>query len=114
VKRISLQRLRGLQLAAFLLLYFFLVAAAYLGGADWVILQTWAVVLTGAVVIWYTWETMRLGRTAREQIEVQIRPFVILHPNSAEFAVENVGQGPALNVRIKDAVIDKPSNVVVR
>lgn len=27
---------------------------------NWTAIQTWAVVLTGIVLIWYTWETMQL------------------------------------------------------
>jgi hypothetical protein len=67
---------------------------------DWSAIQTWAVVLTGIVIIWYTWETMQLRETASSQRELQLRPFVVLELKDKKFVVTNVGPGVAVNVRI--------------
>src|SRR5579875_2099451 len=89
--------------------------------SDWTARQTWAVIATGAAVIWYTWETMLLRETAAsqaeialrqrdatlEQIEVQIRPFVIMEFASRGFALRNIGVGPALNVTVQNVVVDQ-------
>jgi hypothetical protein len=40
-------------------------------------ISAWAVSLTGAVVIWYTWETMQLRRAAYREREGQLRPFIV-------------------------------------
>jgi hypothetical protein len=95
---------------------------------DWVARQTWAVIIAGPIVIWYTWETMRLRETAirqvevalrqreatLQQIEVQIRPFVILEFGGNGFALKNVGVAPALNVEVQDVVINHAASVIVK
>ena len=94
--------------------------------ADWMARQTWAVMLTGFVVVWYTWETALLRSTAvaqseaqlrqievqLEQTETQIRPFVVLRPAPGRkvITLENIGVGSALNVRICDAHIEPVEN----
>ena len=35
--------------------------------------QTLTLVLTGGIVFWYTWETAQLRRTAKDQLEQQMR-----------------------------------------
>lgn len=68
--------------------------------ADWTARQTWAVILTGVVLIWYTWETMMLRRAAFLQRETQIRPYVVFYADKGAYSVENVGSGPALGVTV--------------
>lgn len=67
---------------------------------DWTAKQTWAVILTGFVLIWYTWETMLLRRVAFLQREVQLRPFVIFRKDIEKYVVENIGNGAALDVHV--------------
>lgn len=85
------------------------------------IAQTIVLVLTGAVIVWYTIETARLRRTAQrqlesqlrqvdaqlEQTETQVRPFVVLIPDKGKGSatVENIGFGPALNIRIPPVLV---------
>lgn len=76
---------------------------------DWTARQTAAVVLTGAVVIWYTWETMLLREVAMAQREQQLRPFVVFSGNAHGHSVENVGATPALGVTIKPVSFRAPS-----
>lgn len=81
------------------------------------VLQTAAIVLTGLVIIWYTWETRRLGIETRRQTEVQQRPFVVVEPTKNGFEIKNVGRGPALNVTVDDVQITPPDSdetIVIR
>jgi hypothetical protein len=91
---------------------------------EWLLVaQTLTLIVTGGVVFWYTWETAQLRRTARSQLEQQIRqlqaqmeqtetsirPFVVFlaqRDRDASVVLENVGLGPALNVRLLDAIIN--------
>ncbi len=73
----------------------------------WIAIQTWTIVFTGIAILWYTWETMRLREAALAQIELQLRPFVVLELQEKKFLVTNVGMGVAVNVRINKITIDK-------
>jgi len=75
---------------------------------DWTARQTWAVILTGVVLIWYTWETMLLRRVAFLQREVQLRPFVVFRKEGERYVVENIGNGAALGVRIDGLTMEEP------
>lgn len=77
-------------------------------GADWGEKQTWAVILTGAILIWYTWETMLLRRVAVGQRELQLRPFVVFQKVNGGYVVENLGSSAALDVRIESIALVAP------
>lgn len=77
---------------------------------DWTARQTWAVILTGFVLIWYTWETMLLRRVAFLQSELQLRPFLVFRKEGKRYVVENIGNGVALDVRIDGIMIEEPGN----
>jgi hypothetical protein len=60
-----------------------------------------------AVIVWYyTWETKRLREATQRQIELQLRPFLVVRPVPGgssvldRFYVYNIGNGAALNIRI--------------
>jgi hypothetical protein len=80
--------------------------------------------LTLAAVLWYTWETMKLRRIASEQLEGMSKPCLTLWADlrdpraaimgsddavggtvasgdDANFVVQNIGTGVALNVRYR-------------
>ncbi len=111
-----------------LALYSAAVAAGYLWTTDASARQLWPVVVTGAILVWYTWETMLLRETAArqaeialrqrdatlEQIEVAIRPFVIIELDGKGFALKNIGAVPALNARVHDVTIDSVNDIVVK
>lgn len=104
--RVELLLFAGLYAVAVAMLFFFV--------ADWTGRQTWVVILTGVVVIWYTSETKRLRETSARQLEIQIRPFVLLRPaDGGGFLLENVGPGVALNVRVRDVVVDAEHGVKI-
>lgn len=75
---------------------------------DWAAKQTWAVILTGFVLIWYTWETMLLRRVAFLQRELQLRPFVVFRKEIEKYVVENIGHGAALDVHIDRVNMEAP------
>jgi hypothetical protein len=92
--------------------------------SEWLtVIQTVTLFATGMVVLWYTWETARLRRVANSQLEQQVqqlqaqmdqtetsvRPFVVFlarQDRAAKALVENIGFGPALNVRLLDVIIN--------
>lgn len=93
-----------------------------MGAAEWLSLgQLFVLLATGGVVAWYTAETYKLRQTAQkqldsqgaqlaaqlEQIETQVRPFVIFRPDQGRgtLSLENVGFGPAFNVGLDDILI---------
>ena len=82
--------------------------------ADWTARQTWAVVFTGAVVIWYTWETSELRRAAYEQMDLQIRPYVVVQPDGKSSLVTNFGNGVALHVRVQPVVVNSKEQIELR
>lgn len=89
-------------LAIVLGLYAAGIAASLCLMQDWTARQTVAVVLTGAVVIWYTWETMLLRQVAISQREQNLRPFVLFKGDAhGGYAVENLGATPALGIQIE-------------
>lgn len=76
--------------------------------SDWTAKQTWAVVLTGVILIWYTWETMLLRQLATIQREAQMRPFVVFRSEGGNYVVENIGTAAALDVRLDATTIEAP------
>ena len=81
---------------------------------DWTARQTWAIVLTGLILIWYTWETMQLRYAAHAQRETQIRPYVMLKPTTGNISVLNVGNGVALHVRVDTVVVSEEHKIEIR
>jgi hypothetical protein len=76
--------------------------------------QTSAVILSGAVLLWYTWETSALRgaaerqiEAAQRQIELQLRPFVVLRVAETPwtFTLSNEGPGLALTIRVNEVCI---------
>lgn len=75
----------------------------------WAGIQTAAVIVAGAIYLHYTHETVRLRETAEDQIDIShepaestLRPMVVAvpHENVGVIALQNIGNGPALNVRV--------------
>ena len=101
---------------------FWKIVAAYFGAVllflicvrDWLAGQTFAVVLTGAVVIWYTIETQLLRKETQKQTDIQIRPFVIIELKNREFFLKNLGHGPALNVQVRPVQISSEESIVIK
>lgn len=69
-------------------------------------ISAWAIIVTGAVVIWYTWETMQLRREAFSQREMQLRPFITFYKGDSGYVIENIGHGVALDVYIDTVKLD--------
>ena len=89
------------KLAALLIAYAAAVAIGYwywCGKYD--AISAWSVAITGAVILWYTWETMQLRRAAYLQYDAQLRPFILFRKDNENFLIENIGTGAALNIRL--------------
>lgn len=89
-------------------------AIAYVYVKDQSNLQNWAVVLTGLVVIWYTWETRELRIASYLQIESQVRPYVVLQQENGAFQVTNFGNGVALHTRLDSIVVSEEHQFEIR
>jgi hypothetical protein len=90
------------------------MAWAFSAYSGWTERQTWAVIFTAVVLIWYTWETMEVRRAAHLQRELQLRPFIVLEPQERDFVLSNVGNGAAVNIKIDDVVVDETHGVSIR
>ena len=101
-KVMKLNNCKNLLLYASLGMYALLmIAGYYFFKDDWTAIQTIAVFLTGIVIIWYTWETKILREIAVAQLELQLRPYIVLSVNSLKFELSNLGTGVALNVKVR-------------
>jgi hypothetical protein len=98
-------------LAAVSMLYCAGIAVAFVLESDWTARQTWAVALTGLVIIWYTYETMQLRVATFSQRELQLRPFVVLQSIDGLFQIENLGPGIAFNVSVDDVTINLEDDI---
>ncbi|MEW6455833.1 MAG: hypothetical protein AB1410_03845 [Acidobacteriota bacterium] len=82
----------------------------------WEILTSVALILTLFVVLWYAWETRRLRIETIKQTELSLRPFVIIlfieHKN--KFILKNIGNGPALKVKIDDIPLIKENKLYIK
>ncbi|MDA8103948.1 MAG: hypothetical protein M0Z71_01080 [Nitrospiraceae bacterium] len=91
-----------------------IVAFFVYNGCDrWTYLATVAIIITGAILIWYTWETYLLRAEAQRQTELQLRPFVIVIPEHNSFQLRNIGNGAALNISVADVQIDNAFDVKI-
>ena len=70
--------------------------------------------LTGAILIWYTWETMQLRYAAHAQREAQIRPYVVLQPTPGTLLVTNFGNGVALHIHVDTVTVNEEFNIEIR
>lgn len=95
-------------------LYVGIMAYIFSCEADWTARQTWAVILTGAIIVWYTWETMQLRFAAHAQRETQLRPYIILKSEPGQLSVLNVGNGTALHICAQTVVINDELKIEVR
>jgi len=64
--------------------------------------------LTGAVLVWYTVETYAIRRQATRQGDLAVMPFVLARLEPAPYALvlRNIGNGPALYVKVQDIEFD--------
>ena len=84
--------------------------------------QTIAIILTGVVIIFYTWETYRLRKESQKHTEILVQPYIIVYSKNVSLIVHNIGNGPALNISFndvslthnqKDIAIRFPNKIVV-
>ena len=63
--------------------------------------QTIAIILTGVVIIFYTYETFKLRKVSQRQTELLIRPFISIYKLGVDIGLQNIGRGSALNINIE-------------
>ena len=56
---------------------------------------------TAAVIVWYTVEANRLAQLTKKQIEIEIRPIMVIMQNPPDLRVQNIGRSPALGIKIR-------------
>lgn len=81
--------------------------------ADSTKLQTWAIIVSGFILIWYSWETRLLRVIASDQKNQQIQPLIIYENRRAGHYIKNIGNGVALNVRINRVLIGGSEDIEV-
>jgi hypothetical protein len=68
---------------------------------DWI---TIGLLVVNAVLVWrYLRETRKIRITSEEQLEAQMMPAVVVHPDATgdrHIALMNVGKGPALHLKL--------------
>lgn len=96
-----------------ILIYLGLIGTSWLLFNNWISIQTVAVILTGAAIVWYTIETKVLRTETQKLTEIQIRPFVILEIKDGNFVLRNIGHGPALNVSIRPIQVSANESIMV-
>ena len=75
----------------------------------WTALQAELLLLSAVLIGWYLFETWKLRVTAQQQAEAQIRPALELVVTAGQMWLENLGTGPALDIRVSLV----PPNAVV-
>ncbi len=104
------------KLTFFIMAYFVLLLIVFFvdsGCDNWNHLSTIAIILTGAILIWYTWEANLLRLESQRQTEIQLRPFVIIVPSLLGLHLKNIGNGTALNVSVEDVQVDTNFDVKI-
>jgi len=76
-------------------------------------LQTWAIIVSGFILIWYSWETRLLRVIAADQKDQQIQPLIIYENRRAGHYIKNIGNGVALNIKIDQVLIGGAEDIVV-
>lgn len=81
----------------------------------WEILTFFALFLTFLTVIWYAWETRKLRIETLNQTKLSLRPFVIIVfiERPGKFILKNLGNGSALNVKVKDISLIKTKELQI-
>src|SRR5581483_5274000 len=72
--------------------------------------QNTILLLTGAIVLWYTYETYLLRRDAQANTLNSLRPILVLDEEGAKgplLMVHNVGHGAAINIEVRIAQFHK-------
>ena len=65
---------------------------------------------TAMAVLWYTLEARRLSELSKKQIEINIRPIIVVRWDGSTLRLKNIGRSPALNISIKD-IVDKDARL---
>jgi hypothetical protein len=70
--------------------------------------------LTLLAILWYSWETSQLRIQQKDIMELSLKPHLIFIFRRGDFYLYNIGNGPAVNIRIDDAIVSLPDFPNVR
>jgi len=70
--------------------------------------------LTLLAILWYSWETSQLRIQQKDIMELSLKPHLIFLFQRGVFNLYNIGNGPAINIRIDDAIVSLPELPKVR
>ncbi|WP_438980097.1 hypothetical protein [Polynucleobacter sp.] len=105
--------MKNCQLIILLGIYAFLIWIGWLYIEDSTKLQTWAIVVSGFILIWYSWETRLLRVVASDQKDQQIQPLIIYENRRAGHYIKNIGSGVALNVEINRVLVGGSNDIEI-
>ena len=59
--------------------------------------------VTFLAIVWYSWETRKLGRVTAKHLTVEIEPIIAVEDIDGFYLrVKNIGRNPALNIKIQE------------
>jgi hypothetical protein len=64
--------------------------------------QTLAIILTGVIICYYTWETQKLRKETQSQTDLQIQPLPVIIIEGIKYKLKNIGNGTAIRINIED------------
>lgn len=66
-------------------------------------------------ILWYSWETRQLRKVTSNQMELSLRPLIIIlfDEGSSKFFLKNIGNGPSFKIKIKDIPIIKEKELYI-
>jgi hypothetical protein len=80
-----------------------------------IVLTSYVLLLTLIAVIVYSLETRGLREISAEHLELSFKPHLLLIcKDDMQFYLHNIGNGPAVRIRIKDAIIEAIKGISIR
>lgn len=102
-------------------IWILVVLAGLAGGVIWKInpripegIGPYVLLLTLVAIIFYTWETSQLRIQQKDIMELSLKPHLISIFRLGDIHLFNIGNGPAVNIRIDDVIYTLPMLPTIR
>ena len=102
-------------------IWIIVILAVLIGGLVWKLdpkipeaVGPYVLLLTLVAIVFYTWETSQLRIQQKEIMELSLKPHLISIFRLGYFHLCNIGNGPAVNIRIDDVVVTLPKLPTIR